>query len=104
MRIDTPSFRELPMTDRLEPADPLCFSHAATVVLAKPPNGKVKITSKSLPEEKVLQRDQILEVRFLDGQSGSPRRPAFRMPAIDRSQPMIRTGPAGPRLTDVTGA
>ena len=37
------------------------------MVLAKPPDSKVKITSKSLPKEKGLQRDQILEVRFLDG-------------------------------------
>ena len=38
------------------------------MVPAKPPDGTVEITSNRLPEEKVLQRDQILEVRFLDGQ------------------------------------
>ncbi len=50
---------------------PLCFSDVVAVVLAKPPDGKVKITSKSLPVEKVLQRDQILEVRFWTAESGS---------------------------------
>ena len=54
------------MTDRLEPADP-CFSDVATAVLAKLPEGKNKITSDSLPEEKVPVRDQGLEVRSMDG-------------------------------------
>ncbi len=86
------------MTDRLEPADPLCFSDAATVVLAKPPDSKVKITSKSCPWKKVLQRDQILEVRFLDGRIRLA--PKARFPdACDRSGPAY--DPYGPGRTEI---
>ena len=132
------------MTDRLEPADPLCFSDVATVVLAKLPDGKVKspplffgrgdphpgeatgrqgqITPSvfrtwqrwswrsrrtamskspriSLPEEKALQRDEVLEVPFLDGRIRlAPKGPlsgrlAIRpVPAYDPCGPWPETG------------
>ena len=79
------------LPQELEPAAPLCFSDVATVVLAKPPDGKVKITSNNLSEEKALQRDEVLEVPFLDGRN-PPRaeRPGIRTLAIRRSRPMTR--------------
>ena len=50
-----PHFASCPSRIAFEPTDPLCFSVAATLVLAKLPDGMIKITSNNC-EEKVLQR------------------------------------------------
>jgi hypothetical protein len=45
----------------------LATSDKATIVIERQPDGKMRVTSGSWDEEKVFSRDQVLEVREVDG-------------------------------------
>lgn len=56
------------MTDQGLPAvEPLSLSDKCTLVLEKLADGKIRVTSSSLVDDKVILPDQVLEVRSLDG-------------------------------------
>jgi hypothetical protein len=46
----------------------LATSDKITLVVAKQPDGKMRVTSASWEGEKVFSRDQVLEVRSVEGQ------------------------------------
>jgi hypothetical protein len=45
----------------------LATSDKATIVIERQPDGKMRVTSGSWDGEKVFSRDQVLEVRCVDG-------------------------------------
>jgi hypothetical protein len=45
----------------------LATSDKATIVIERQPDGKMRVTSGSWDGEKVFSRDQVLEVRNVDG-------------------------------------
>ena len=45
----------------------LATSDKATIVIERQPDGKMRVTSGSWDGEKVILRDQVLEVRKVDG-------------------------------------
>jgi hypothetical protein len=53
----------------------LATSDKATIVLERQPDGKMRVTSGSWDGEKVFSRDQVLEVRNVDGRLHVPRKP-----------------------------
>jgi hypothetical protein len=58
----------------------------ATIVVEKTPEGKVRVTSSSWAQEKVILKDQVLEVRNVDGQlhlARKERRPDEWDPPIE---------------------
>ena len=55
------------MGNSLASADRLALTDKATLVLEKLPDGKIKATSNSFDEPKVIGVDQVLEARFFEG-------------------------------------
>ena len=56
----------------------LATSDKATIVIERQPDGKMRVTSGSWDGEKVILKDQVLEVRNVDGRlhvARKPRRP-----------------------------
>ena len=55
-------------TDTLEKVlDRLATTEKATIVIERAPDGKMRVTSGSWDREKVFFRDQVLEVRNVEG-------------------------------------
>ena len=50
-------------------------SDKATIVIERQPDGKMRVTSGSWDGEKVILRDQALEVRYVDGRLHVARKP-----------------------------
>ena len=55
------------MANSLASADRLALTDKATLVLEKLPDGKIRATSNSFDDVKVVMPDQVLEVRFFEG-------------------------------------
>jgi hypothetical protein len=53
----------------------LATSDKATIVIERQPDGKMRVTSGSWDGEKVILRDQVLEVRNVDGRLHVARKP-----------------------------
>ena len=53
----------------------LATSDKATIVIERQPDGKMRVTSGSWDGEKVFSRDQVLEVRNVDGRLHIARKP-----------------------------
>jgi hypothetical protein len=53
----------------------LATSDKATIVIERQPDGKMRVTSGSWDGEKVILRDQVLEVRNVDGRLHIARKP-----------------------------
>jgi hypothetical protein len=53
----------------------LATSDKATIVIERQPDGKMRVTSGSWDGEKVFSRDQVLEVRKVDGRLHVARKP-----------------------------
>jgi hypothetical protein len=53
----------------------LATSDKATIVIERQPDGKMRVTSGSWDGEKVFSRDQVLEVRCVEGRLHVARKP-----------------------------
>jgi hypothetical protein len=53
----------------------LATSEKATIVIERQPDGKMRVTSGSWDGEKVILKDQVLEVRCVDGRLHIARKP-----------------------------
>ena len=53
----------------------LATSDKVTIVIERQPDGKMRVTSGSWDGEKVILRDQVLEVRNVDGRLHIARQP-----------------------------
>lgn len=53
----------------------LATSDKATIVIERQPDGKMRVTSGSWDGEKVILRDQVLEVRNVEGRLHIARKP-----------------------------
>jgi hypothetical protein len=70
----------------------LATSDKATIVVERLTDGKMRVTSGSWDGEKVILRDQVLEVRNVDGRLHVARKP----PHHDEGNPQIEPyGPMG---------
>jgi hypothetical protein len=68
----------------------LTTSDKATIVIERQPDGKMRVTSGSWDGEKVILRDQVLEVRNVDGRlhvARKERRPDEWDPPIEPYDP-----------------
>jgi hypothetical protein len=71
----------------------LATSDKATIVVERQPDGKMRVTSGSWDGEKVILRDQVLEVRNVDGRphiACKPRHQDEWDPPIERYDPYGR--------------
>jgi len=83
----------------------LATSDKATIVIERQPDGKMRVTSGSWDGEKAFSRDQVLEVRKVDGRlhiarggrARGARKPGERDPAIERYE-NVWPGPERKRL------
>ena len=70
----------------------LATSDRVTIVVERPTDGKMRVTSGSWDGEKVILRDQVLEVRNVEGGCTSRRKPLHH----DEGNPQIEPyGPMG---------
>jgi hypothetical protein len=76
----------------------LATSDRITIVVERQPDGKMRVTSASWDGEKVLMRDQVLEVRnaTADGRLHIARKVKHH---DDRDPPIARYDPYGPGVT-----
>jgi hypothetical protein len=83
----------------------LATSDKATIVVERQSDGKMRVTSGSWDGEKVILRDQVLEVRNVDGHL-SPARSAGTTSGTPMSRPTIPTALAtiGSLMTDSVSA
>jgi hypothetical protein len=58
--------------------DTLAVTDKATLVFERQPDGKILVTSGSWDGEKVILKDQVLEIRNVEGRLHSPARGAGR--------------------------
>ena len=56
-------------------SSPMTETVKATIVIERQPDGKMRVTSGSWDGEKVFSRDQVLEVRNVDGRLHIARKP-----------------------------
>jgi hypothetical protein len=78
----------------------LATSDKATIVIERQPDGKMRMTSGSWDGEKVILRDQVLEVRNVEG--GCTSRESLC--TTDKGNPQIEPyGPCGNQFTDDCG-
>jgi hypothetical protein len=68
----------------------LATSEKATIVIERQTDGKMRVTSGSWDGEKVILRDQVLEVRNVEGQPHTARKPQHH----DEGTPPIEHGVA----------
>jgi hypothetical protein len=68
----------------------LATSEKATIVIERQTDGKMRVTSGSWDGEKVILRDQVLEVRNVEGQPHTARKPRHH----DEGNPPIEHGVA----------
>ena len=68
----------------------LAVTDKTTIVVAKEPDGKMRVTSGSWEGEKVFARDQVLEVRNVDGRLHVARKPRHASGSVGRLGSRIR--------------
>jgi hypothetical protein len=76
----------------------LATSDKATIVIERQPGGKMRVTSGSWDGEKVILRDQVLEVHNVEG--GCTSRESLC--TTDKGNPQIE--PYGPGISSLTTA
>jgi hypothetical protein len=69
----------------------LATSDKATIVVERQSDGKTRVTSSSWDREKVILRDQVLEVRNVEGGCTSRASPASTTSGTRITSPTIRT-------------
>jgi hypothetical protein len=91
-------------TDMLEKVlERLATTEKSTTVIERQPDGKMRVTSGSWDCEKVFSRDQVLEVRNVEGCIHVARKPRRTTNGTRRSRSMTHTGPAtNSSTTDVS--
>jgi len=57
--------------------DPLRISEKATIVAGRLPERKIRVTSTSFTEEKVILKGEVLEIRNIDGRLRIARKDRF---------------------------
>ena len=76
----------------------MAIADSTNLVLEKPPEGKIRVTSKSWDDAKVILRDQVLEIRSVDGQIRVSRKHRFH----DAGDPPVAPyDPYGPGEDDI---
>lgn len=80
----------------------LALADDTQVVLARQPDGKMRVTSKSWDEAKVILPDQVLEVRVVDGRVRIARK-AKRPDEGDRPA-IFEPAPVEGEITEFLGA
>jgi hypothetical protein len=81
----------------------LATTDKSTIVIERQPDGKMRATSGSWDGEKVFLREQVLEVRNVEGRIHVARRPRRATDGTRRSRSMTHTGPAtNSSTTDVS--
>jgi hypothetical protein len=89
--------RNIIRVDSLEKViEKLATTEKTTIAIAREVGGKVRVTSGSWEGEKVILKDQVLEVRNVDGRLHVSRKARSPTNGTRRSRPMIRMvrGPA----------
>jgi hypothetical protein len=66
----------------------LATTEKSTLVIERAPEGKVRVTSGSWDGEKVILKDQVLEIRNVEGRLRVAHENAGRMSGIHRLRPM----------------
>jgi hypothetical protein len=72
----------------------LAVTDKTTLVCENAPEGKVRVTSSAWAQEKVILKDQVLEVRNVDGRLHIAREARHHDDWTRRTSPMTPTGRA----------